>query len=43
MDSRPCAFDRIGERIVEDEITTSDYDSETDTEYEQLEFDFISE
>ena len=43
MDSRPCAFDRIGERIVEDEITTSDYDSETDTEYVQLEFDFISE
>ena len=40
---KPCAFDRIGERIVEDEITTSDYDSETDTEYEQLEFDFISE
>ena len=27
---RPCAFDRIGERIVEDEITKSGYDSEID-------------
>ena len=43
MDSRPCAFDRIGERIVEDEITASEYDSETDTEYVQLEFDFIDD
>lgn len=40
IDRRPCAFDRIGERIVDDEITKSEYDSETDAEYEQLEFDF---
>ena len=41
VDRRPCAFDRIGERIVKDEVTSSDYDSETDAEYEQMEFDFM--
>lgn len=30
VDRRPCAFDRIGERIIEDEITKSEYDSEID-------------
>ncbi|MCM1191999.1 MAG: phosphoadenosine phosphosulfate reductase family protein [Butyrivibrio sp.] len=30
LDSRPCAFDRINERITEDEITKSSYDSEID-------------
>ena len=37
VDRRPCAFDRIGERIVEDEITKSEYDSEIDG---QISFDF---
>lgn len=30
LDRRPCAFDRIGERIVKDRITKSEYDSEMD-------------
>lgn len=30
LDRRPCAFDRIGERIVEDSFTKSGYDSEID-------------
>lgn len=28
LDRRPCAFDRIGERIVKDSLTKSEYDSE---------------
>lgn len=39
MDSRPCAFDRIGERIVEDEVTKSEHDSEIDGQMDI--FDFI--
>lgn len=30
IDMRPCAFDDLGERIVSDGITTSEYDSEID-------------
>lgn len=30
MDIRPCAFDEIGERIVTDNLTLSEYDSESD-------------
>lgn len=30
LDTRPCAFDDIGERIVPDEITSSEYDGEVD-------------
>ena len=28
LDRRACAFDRIGERIVKDSLTKSEYDSE---------------
>ena len=28
VNMRPCAFDDIGERIVSDDLTTSEYDSE---------------
>lgn len=30
IDMRPCAFDDLGERIVSDDITASEYDSEID-------------
>jgi len=30
IDMRPCAFDDLGERIISDEITSSEYDSEVD-------------
>lgn len=32
VDIRPCTFDDIGERIVADNLTSSEYDSETDNE-----------
>jgi len=32
VDMRPCAFDDVGERIVADELTSSEYDSEADDE-----------
>lgn len=34
IDMRPCAFDEIGERIVADDITSSEYDSEIDVKEE---------
>lgn len=37
VDRRPCAFDRIGERIIEDEITSSEYDSEIDEQINMFE------
>lgn len=40
LDRRPCAFDRIGERIVEDDVTKSTYDSEIDGQMSL--FDFMS-
>lgn len=30
LDIRPCAFDDLGDRIVRDNVTESDYDSEID-------------
>ena len=36
--SRPCAFDRIGERIVQDRITESGYDSEMDGQMDFSDF-----
>jgi len=30
MDMRPCAFNDIGERIVADDLTSSEYDSEVE-------------
>lgn len=32
VDMRPCAFDDLGERIIADDMTLSEYDSETDSE-----------
>lgn len=32
VDIRPCAFDDIGERIMADDLTLSEYDSEIDNE-----------
>lgn len=39
LDRRPCAFDRLGERIVKDEVTESGYDSEIDGQMDI--FDYI--
>jgi len=30
MDMRPCAFNDIGERIVADDLISSEYDSEVE-------------
>lgn len=38
LDRRPCAFDRIDERIVEDELTKSGYDSEIDGQMSLADF-----
>lgn len=40
LDMRPCAFDDIGERIVADRLTMSEYDSELDQDgYVQMTID----